>query len=177
MEIMQPWAQSVVVGRARYESQMTRRHNEFPRSINEVKVFFRCRRWMTSLHRLGGIPTGVVAVETRSVELSIPADPANLDSEAKVKAHLSFNCHLSILKNTHTLMLTFFICVFLDHPAGRTGVVPRFSLQDSPGHKGPEQRGPPPHSVCKLERLLWRNERYSYFIPFVFYRGIHGVIS
>ncbi|MEQ2177551.1 hypothetical protein GOODEAATRI_004757 [Goodea atripinnis] len=50
MEIMQPWAQSVVVGRA----------------------------------RLGGIPTGVVAVETRTVELSIPADPANLDSEAKV---------------------------------------------------------------------------------------------
>ncbi|KAL0192471.1 hypothetical protein M9458_010767, partial [Cirrhinus mrigala] len=33
---------------------------------------------------LGGIPTGVVAVETRSVELSIPADPANLDSEAKI---------------------------------------------------------------------------------------------
>ncbi|KAF3841380.1 hypothetical protein F7725_007242 [Dissostichus mawsoni] len=50
MEIMQPWAQSVVVGRA----------------------------------RLGGIPTGVVAVETRSVELSIPADPANLDSDAKI---------------------------------------------------------------------------------------------
>ncbi|XP_019714440.1 acetyl-CoA carboxylase 1 isoform X1 [Hippocampus comes] len=50
MEMMQPWAQSVVVGRA----------------------------------RLGGIPTGVVAVETRSVELSIPADPANLDSEAKI---------------------------------------------------------------------------------------------
>ncbi|XP_055799055.1 acetyl-CoA carboxylase isoform X2 [Salvelinus fontinalis] len=49
-EIMQPWAQSVVVGRA----------------------------------RLGGIPTGVVAVETRSVELAIPADPANLDSEAKI---------------------------------------------------------------------------------------------
>lgn len=34
--------------------------------------------------RLGGIPVGVVAVETRTVELSIPADPANLDSEAKV---------------------------------------------------------------------------------------------
>ncbi|KAM4886700.1 acetyl-CoA carboxylase 1 [Sylvia borin] len=50
MEIMQPWAQTVVVGRA----------------------------------RLGGIPVGVVAVETRSVELSIPADPANLDSEAKI---------------------------------------------------------------------------------------------
>ncbi|XP_039612650.1 acetyl-CoA carboxylase 1 isoform X1 [Polypterus senegalus] len=50
LEIMQPWAQTVIVGRA----------------------------------RLGGIPTGVVAVETRSVELSIPADPANLDSEAKI---------------------------------------------------------------------------------------------
>lgn len=34
--------------------------------------------------RLGGISVGVVAVETRTVELSIPADPANLDSEAKV---------------------------------------------------------------------------------------------
>lgn len=40
---------------------------------------------MAFLHRLGGIPTGVVAVETRCVELSIPADPANLDSEAKVR--------------------------------------------------------------------------------------------
>ncbi|XP_018104904.1 acetyl-CoA carboxylase isoform X2 [Xenopus laevis] len=50
MEIMQPWAQTVVVGRA----------------------------------RLGGIPVGVVAVETRTVELSVPADPANLDSEAKI---------------------------------------------------------------------------------------------
>nr|XP_028563190.1 acetyl-CoA carboxylase isoform X3 [Podarcis muralis] len=49
-EIMQPWAQTVVVGRA----------------------------------RLGGIPVGVVAVETRTVELTIPADPANLDSEAKI---------------------------------------------------------------------------------------------
>lgn len=33
--------------------------------------------------RLGGVPVGVVAVETRTVELSIPADPANPDSEAK----------------------------------------------------------------------------------------------
>ncbi|CAL1538931.1 unnamed protein product [Lymnaea stagnalis] len=48
-EIMQPWAQTVVAGRA----------------------------------RLGGIPVGVVAVETRSVELQIPADPANADSESK----------------------------------------------------------------------------------------------
>uniref|UniRef100_T1JBH2 Uncharacterized protein n=1 Tax=Strigamia maritima TaxID=126957 RepID=T1JBH2_STRMM len=50
MEVMRPWAQTVVVGRA----------------------------------RLGGIPVGVVAVETRTVEVEVPADPANLDSEAKV---------------------------------------------------------------------------------------------
>ncbi|XP_077530099.1 acetyl-CoA carboxylase isoform X3 [Haemaphysalis longicornis] len=34
--------------------------------------------------RLGGVPVGVVAVETRTVEIDIPADPANLDSEAKL---------------------------------------------------------------------------------------------
>ncbi|XP_071428069.1 acetyl-CoA carboxylase 2 [Pithys albifrons albifrons] len=50
MEIMKPWAQTVVVGRA----------------------------------RLGGLPVGVIAVETRTVEVAIPADPANLDSEAKI---------------------------------------------------------------------------------------------
>ena len=35
--------------------------------------------------RLGGIPVGVIAVETRTVEATIPADPANLDSETKVR--------------------------------------------------------------------------------------------
>ncbi|XP_056677579.1 acetyl-CoA carboxylase 2 isoform X2 [Monodelphis domestica] len=49
-EIMEPWAQTVVTGRA----------------------------------RLGGIPVGVIAVETRTVEMVVPADPANLDSEAKI---------------------------------------------------------------------------------------------
>ncbi|XP_029409877.1 acetyl-CoA carboxylase 2 isoform X3 [Nannospalax galili] len=49
-EIMAPWAQTVVTGRA----------------------------------RLGGIPVGVIAVETRTVEVAVPADPANLDSEAKI---------------------------------------------------------------------------------------------
>ncbi|KAF5881624.1 acetyl-CoA carboxylase 2, partial [Clarias magur] len=34
--------------------------------------------------KLGGIPLGVIAVETRSVEVIIPADPANLDSESKI---------------------------------------------------------------------------------------------
>ena len=36
--------------------------------------------------RLGGIPVGVIAVETRTVEATIPADPANLDSETKVRS-------------------------------------------------------------------------------------------
>lgn len=49
-EIMEPWAQTVVSGRA----------------------------------RLGGIPVGVICVETRTVEFNLLADPANLDSEAKV---------------------------------------------------------------------------------------------
>lgn len=49
-EIMQQWAQTVVVGRA----------------------------------RLGGIPVGVVAAETRTVEFTVPADPANVASEATV---------------------------------------------------------------------------------------------
>lgn len=34
--------------------------------------------------RLGGIPIGIIAVETRTIELVIPADPANPDSEAQV---------------------------------------------------------------------------------------------
>ncbi|XP_069817486.1 acetyl-CoA carboxylase 2 isoform X2 [Dendropsophus ebraccatus] len=49
-EIMQRWAQTVIVGRA----------------------------------RLGGIPLGVIAVETRTVEMAVPADPANPESEAKI---------------------------------------------------------------------------------------------
>lgn len=35
--------------------------------------------------RLGGIPVGIIAVETRTVEAMVPADPANLDSDAKVR--------------------------------------------------------------------------------------------
>uniref|UniRef100_A0A8B9NLL7 Acetyl-CoA carboxylase beta n=1 Tax=Accipiter nisus TaxID=211598 RepID=A0A8B9NLL7_9AVES len=34
--------------------------------------------------RLGGLPVGVIAVETRTVEVTVPADPANPDSEAKI---------------------------------------------------------------------------------------------
>ena len=56
-EIMEPWAQTVVCGRA----------------------------------RLGGIPMGVICVETRTVEFNLLADPANLDSEAKVKREATGN--------------------------------------------------------------------------------------
>ena len=48
-EILQGWAKTIIVGRA----------------------------------RLGGIPVGVIAVETRSVAVDIPADPADLDSEER----------------------------------------------------------------------------------------------
>lgn len=34
--------------------------------------------------RLGGVPCGVIAVETRTVELEIPADPAAQHSEARL---------------------------------------------------------------------------------------------
>ena len=40
---------------------------------------------VTGRARLGGVPVGVIAVETRTVEVDMPADPANLDSEAKVR--------------------------------------------------------------------------------------------
>lgn len=52
-----------------------------------------------AIFRLGGIPLGVIAVETRTVEQNIPADPANLDSEVKVCAVFGFcscvqnDCH------------------------------------------------------------------------------------
>lgn len=43
---------------------------------------------VTGRARLGGIPVGVIAVETRTVEAEMPADPANLDSEAKVRTDM-----------------------------------------------------------------------------------------
>lgn len=42
------------------------------------------RSVVTGRASLGGIPCGVIAVETRAIELNLPADPANPDSEAKV---------------------------------------------------------------------------------------------
>lgn len=40
---------------------------------------------VTGRARLGGIPCGVIAVETRTVECVIPADPANPDTESRVR--------------------------------------------------------------------------------------------
>lgn len=34
--------------------------------------------------RLGGVPVGVVAVETRTVEVDVPADPADMESDEKM---------------------------------------------------------------------------------------------
>lgn len=52
-------------------------------------------------HRLGGIPLGVIAVETRTVEFTVPADPANLDSESKVSeclfAFLLYNKAITLI--------------------------------------------------------------------------------
>lgn len=39
---------------------------------------------VTGRGRLGGIPVGVIAVETRPIDVHLPADPANPNSEAKV---------------------------------------------------------------------------------------------
>ena len=58
LEVMNSWAQSVVVGRA----------------------------------KLGGIPVGVITPETRSVEVTLPADPANSDSEAKTVSQAGQVC-------------------------------------------------------------------------------------
>ena len=41
---------------------------------------------VTGRARLGGIPMGVICVETRAVECEEPADPANLDTETKITA-------------------------------------------------------------------------------------------
>ncbi len=51
-------------------------------SFDEIMVGW-ARTVVVGRARLGGVPVGVVAVETRTVELSVPADPANPDSEAK----------------------------------------------------------------------------------------------
>lgn len=85
---------------------------------------------MPNEHRLGGIPLGVIAVETRTVELTIPADPANLDSESKVSIFCILYFVLFKLIISHC-----FTPVLISGPAaGRPGVVSRFSLQNRSSH-------------------------------------------
>lgn len=74
--------------------------------------------------RLGGIPVGVIAVETRVVELNLPADPANPDSEAKVDKKF---CLFEMASLIWFLFL-------LGHLPSRSSLVPRFRVQDGPGH-------------------------------------------
>ncbi|KAL1235404.1 Acetyl-CoA carboxylase [Trichinella spiralis] len=49
--------------------------------------------------RLGGIPCSVIAVETRTVEVQVPADPASLDSESKLISQAGQVCCRVIFAN------------------------------------------------------------------------------
>ena len=102
-ETLGGWAQTVVTGRAR---------------LAPVYVYMYMSLWSTLLHvlgRLGGIPCGVIAVETRAVECLNPADPANPDSEAKVclLACLSVGLSLSFLSVCWPIFLSVCWPVFL----------------------------------------------------------------
>lgn len=58
---------------------------------------------VTGRARLGGVPVGVVAVETRSVAVETPADPADLLSEEKTCNHAGQVTHhySNVLKSLH----------------------------------------------------------------------------
>lgn len=71
--------------------------------------------------RLGGIPVGVIAVETRTVELNLPADPANLDSEAKVG-----NVEIFDISRHRSF-------VYSDRVTSWSSLVPRFGVQNGTG--------------------------------------------
>lgn len=79
IETLKPWAQSVVCGRARFV-------------WNPVLCYAVGYHTSLCIFRLGGIPVGVIAVESRSVECVVPADPANVDSEAQVPCLLLHLC-------------------------------------------------------------------------------------
>ena len=49
-----------------------------------LKFAFKGWWYLCFFGQVGGIPVGVIYVETRTAEMTIPADPANLDSETKV---------------------------------------------------------------------------------------------
>ena len=76
---------------------------------------------VTGRARLGGIPVGVVAVETRAVEVHLPADPANPESEAKVVSQAgqvidvfnNYNLYLEIIRlfESYVIKITHYILI------------------------------------------------------------------
>lgn len=61
----------------------------FPKTSDILKTFLTCLKgWAKNVvvgrARLGGIPVGVLAVEPRTTEVRVPADPASLDSQEVV---------------------------------------------------------------------------------------------
>ena len=73
---------------------------------------------VTGRARLGGIPCGVIAVETRSVDCIIPADPANPDTESRVSRTCCLLCCLFTVLFVFTVM--FVVCLLL-RPSVRRG--------------------------------------------------------
>mgnify|MGYP005845589223 CR=1 FL=1 len=88
--------------------------------------------------RLGGIPMGAIAVETRLVDKVIPADPADPNSREAVLPQAG-KCKLKnraivyfffvfFIRNSNRSHSLFFFC-------NRSSSVPRFFLQDRPSHQ------------------------------------------
>ena len=74
-EIMAGWAKTVVTGRARRGKFFSPKFFKNLKQVNKTENL--------NLN-LGGIPVAVIGVETRTVEVTLPADPANPDSESKL---------------------------------------------------------------------------------------------
>ena len=72
---MAGWAKTVVTGRARLGNIF------FPKFFKNLKQVNKTENLNLNL---GGIPVAVIGVETRTVEVTLPADPANPDSESKL---------------------------------------------------------------------------------------------
>eukprot|EP00808_Paulinella_micropora_P025386 g67597.t1 len=76
MELLRNWAQSVVVGRARLGGGRSREAGWPAYGWWVARGWVACL-WVVGRARLGGLPMGVIAVETRSFDEVIPADPAS----------------------------------------------------------------------------------------------------
>ena len=80
--------------------------------------------------RLGGIPMGAIAVETRLVEQVIPADPADANSrEAILPQAGKFSFHLFYFSFALHSLTAFIFSLF-----HRPSAFPRLLVQDCPGH-------------------------------------------